>query len=650
MKNLRIFAQTSIKIRCGTAIFLCLLLLAPFAGADNSGVGFHAAPFLKISPAARQVAMGGAYAALTDDMNLMRYNVGGLGGLQYPSLALNFNDWIGDTNQGNIAFGLPTRIGAFGVDLAFFNEGKIVELDENFAPTGDKPSSGDMMLSFGYGLFIPLNRATETNWQMKVGLGLAGKYLTQTLVGQTSSVSGIDAGAQLFFHAPKDSELPILSLGAGVQNYGLSKVKFDSWESPLPETYLFGAAIDFQRFPMETWEWIVASDVIWTRREKIRYQLGTELFVNKVFSLRGGYKFNDPSVSKWALGFGVYMPTSWLGSSLMRLDYAFAPLTAFEDDAAHRFSLHFAFGAVKKVADTVDAETIAALKNMAAKQDSLDAALLAAKEAEARLKALEKEMRERLAKIKAIADESEGRIEVESLGDGKTIKVTLRTDRVNFDFDRANIRPDDFPTMRQLGEILNTYPEAKVQLSGHTDWIGTDHYNIHLSHRRVDSVMTYLSVKERVNPQRFYMPVGYGESKPIADNNTDQGRAMNRRVEFLIYTYDAQPKMPEGTAIKDIVAVDQNTIHIVCNGKIEAKVRLPLKTMTLDNPQRFAMDFDKVYLIAKQKEFPLNVGPVMRARAAEHIEDGFTRVVLDVTRPIAPQISLFDNKIIIKLR
>ncbi|MBN1479935.1 PorV/PorQ family protein [candidate division KSB1 bacterium] len=650
MKNLRNLIKTSIKIRYGTAILLCLLLLAPQAGADNSGVGYHGAPFLKISPAARQVAMGGAYTALSGDINLMRYNVGGLGGLQYPSLAFNFNDWIGDTNQGNIAFGLPTRYGAFGIDFTFFNEGKIIALDENFEPTGDKPSSGDMMISFGYGLFFPLKKENAKNWWVEAGVGLAGKYLTQTLVGQTTAVSGIDAGVQLFFHPPKNSKNPILSLGAGVQNYGLSKVKFDRWESPLPESYRFGAAIDFQRFPMETWELIVSSDAIWTRREKIRYQLGTELFVNKVFSLRGGYKFNDPSISKWALGFGVYMPTSWLGSSLMRLDYAFAPLTAFEDDAAHRFSLHFAFGAVKKVADIFRAEDLEALKNMAAKQDSLDAALLAAKEAEARLKALEKEMRERLAKIQAIADESEGRIEIESLDDGKTIKVTLRTDRVNFDFDRANIRPDDFPTMRQLGEILNTYPEAKVQLSGHTDWIGTDHYNIHLSHRRVDSVMTYLSVKENVNPDRFYMPVGYGESKPIADNRTDAGRAMNRRVEFLIYTYDAQPKMPEGTAIKDLVAVDQNTIHIVCNGNIEKKIPLPLKTMVLDNPQRFAMDFDKIYLIAKQKEFPLNIGPVTRARAAEHIEEDFTRVVLDVTRLIDPEIRLSENKIIIRLR
>jgi outer membrane protein OmpA-like peptidoglycan-associated protein len=283
---------------------------------------------------------------------------------------------------------------------------------------------------------------------------------------------------------------------------------------------------------------------------------------------------------------------------------------------------------------------------MAAKQDSLDAALKAAKDAEARLRALEQEMRDRLAKIQAIADQSEGRITVEpQADDNRIIKVTMHNP-VNFDFDKANIRPEEYPTLKSIGEILNTYPGDKVQLSGHTDWVGTNQYNIHLSHRRIDSVMAYLISKENVDASRFFMPVGYGESRPVATNETEEGRFKNRRVEFLIFTYDAQPEIPDGTAIKGIERVDANTIQIVGNGKIP----LPTSTMSLSNPTRFVMDFQDIYLISKQKEFTLNAGPVIQARAAEHIEDDFTRVVLDLTQPINPQMTINENKIIIKLR
>ncbi|MBN1559901.1 PorV/PorQ family protein [candidate division KSB1 bacterium] len=626
-----------------TTLISLLLIVPQLLMAAGSGVGYHAAPFLKISPAARQVGMGGAYTALSQDINVMRYNIGGLDLIGYTSLAMNFNSWIDDTQQGSIAFGLPSKFGAFGVDLSFFNEGKIIGRNADFFETGDQPYSSDLMASLGYGY----NFGKKKSWDL--GVGVAVKYLSQSLVGETAGVAAVDAGAQFVFPQHSNPQVPVFSLGAAIQNYGLSKMKFDVWESPLPETYRAGAALNFRQFPLRTSELLISSDATWTTKEQIGYQLGSELLIkdganNEVISLRGGYRFNDLSMANWALGFGVYLPTNWLGNSQTRFDYAYAPLRAF-DEAAHRFSLHFAFGAAKRVtAAAIDEQMLRDLEAMAAKQDSLDSALKAAQETEARLRALEKEMQERLDAIKAIAAESEGKIEVEQMPDDK--RKILVTMRINFDFDKANIRPDEYPTMERVGDILNTYPNAKVHLKGHTDWIGTDHYNIHLSHRRVDSVMTHLSRKENVTFSRFYMPVGYGESKPIDTNDTDDGRFRNRRVEFLLFTYDAQPEMPEGTAIKDIVAADANTIHIVCNGIIP----VPTKTMRLVDPERFVLDFDNIYLIAKQKEFRLNVGPVTQARAAEHIEENFTRVVLDVTRPIDPLISVDGPRIVIKLR
>ncbi len=629
------FAKRFSNAFTGVALLLCIFIVAPQGAAQNSGVGYHGAPFLKISPAARQVALGGAFTAMTNDINVMRYNVGGLGGLQHTSFGINFNTWIDDTQQGSLAFGVPFSFGAVGVDISYFNEGKIVKLDQNFMPTGGEAISGDVMMSLGYGKFLHNFLNIEN---MTLGLGGAIKYLNQSLVGEVSSVTALDVGMQL--HFPE-----YISLGASVQNHGFSSVKFDNWESPLPTTYRFGAALDF---PIKTWNLVVTSDASWVTKEKIKYQLGGELVVNKVFALRGGYKFNDASMSNWALGFGLFIPTAWLAISKMRLDYAYAPLAAF-DQAAHRFSMHFAFGSVigAEMMSTENLEEINQMQEQLRKElEEAEKNRLLAAEMAARLDSLEQEMRKRLARIEAIAAQSEGKIEIQPQEDRKKILVTMR---INFDFDKANIRPDEYNTMKQVGEILNTYPEAKVHLSGHTDWIGSKHYNIHLSHRRVDSVMTFLSRREGVSYDRFFMPVGYGESRPVATNETEEGRFRNRRVEFLLFTFDSKPEIPEGTAIKEVKVIDDKTIQIVCNGKIP----VPTKTMSLKNPERFVMDFDEIDLIAKEKIFLLNVGPFIRARLAFHElsdDDYFTRVVLDVKHPIQPEITSEENFIYIRLK
>lgn len=642
MKSFNRYSEkTNIKVI--TLLFLCLLMfISPRASAQNSGIGYHAAPFLKISPAARQVAMGGAFTALTNDINLMRYNVGGLGGLEHISLALNFNNWIDDTQQGNLAFGLPLgRFGAIGVDLSFFNEGTIVELDPNFIPTGNEPNSSDVLMSFGYGKNIGFGANKE--WQL--GLGVAAKYLNQNLVGEMSTVGALDAGLQLAFPPDSTEKFPALTLGAAVQNIGLSKVKFDSWESPLPQTYRFGAAIDFKKFPFDKWRLIVSSDALWTTKEKIKYQLGTEVVVNRVFALRGGYKFNDASISNWGIGFGLYAPTSWLGKSKMRLDYAFAPLVAFQDDAAHRFSLHFDFGAIDDEYDRV--KDMEFYRQNADELDSLQRALQSeiAKTQQAQQEALafKKQMEDMLRQAQEIvASDRTGNLSVTQQDSSLKIIAT----NITFDFDKATIRPDQTTTLNNIARILELDPtQGKVHLAGHADAIGPDDYNILLSHRRIDSVETYLVKKGKIDPTRFFMPVGYGESKPIVSNETEEGRAQNRRVEFDMYPASVTPPIPEGSAIQTIRAVDDKTVEMVFNGKVK-----PGEQMNLTNPERFVIDFQDIFLLNNIKEFNLNNGPFIRARIAYHADGTYTRVVFDVTRPISPQITVEGNRVLLKLR
>jgi outer membrane protein OmpA-like peptidoglycan-associated protein len=83
---------------------------------------------------------------------------------------------------------------------------------------------------------------------------------------------------------------------------------------------------------------------------------------------------------------------------------------------------------------------------------------------------------------------------------------------------------------------MTAYPWEKATLEGHTDSKGTDAYNMKLSQRRVDAIKNYLVEKFGISEDRL-KAVGYGESQPIATNDTDEGRQLNRRVQAVMETY-----------------------------------------------------------------------------------------------------------------
>ena len=123
--------------------------------------------------------------------------------------------------------------------------------------------------------------------------------------------------------------------------------------------------------------------------------------------------------------------------------------------------------------------------------------------------------------------------------DGCPVPVTIDLKGVNFDYDRATLRPDAIATLNEAVEILKRYPELRVEVAGHTDSRGTDAYNQALSERRARAVYDYVT-SNGVDASRLVGPVGYGESRPIAPNeNADgsdnpEGRAQNRRTELNV--------------------------------------------------------------------------------------------------------------------
>lgn len=109
-------------------------------------------------------------------------------------------------------------------------------------------------------------------------------------------------------------------------------------------------------------------------------------------------------------------------------------------------------------------------------------------------------------------------------------KITLRG--INFDTGKATIKPMSYPILNQAVQLLKKNPKVRVEIQGHTDSVGSDSYNMRLSDARANSVYQYL-VSQGIDPTRLSAR-GYGESMPVADNRTREGRALNRRIDFQI--------------------------------------------------------------------------------------------------------------------
>ena len=120
--------------------------------------------------------------------------------------------------------------------------------------------------------------------------------------------------------------------------------------------------------------------------------------------------------------------------------------------------------------------------------------------------------------------------EVERVNEG--IKITLPERMVNFAFDSSELTSSAKGNLDKLSTVLKNNPDTNINIYGHTDSKGTDAYNKSLSDRRAAAVKSYLISKGISSGRMFTM--GVGESEPRATNETDAGRAENRRVEFAI--------------------------------------------------------------------------------------------------------------------
>ncbi len=137
-------------------------------------------------------------------------------------------------------------------------------------------------------------------------------------------------------------------------------------------------------------------------------------------------------------------------------------------------------------------------------------------------------------KPKRVLQEAEIVSTVEVKLDSIDYKVgnTIRLENIFFEFDKETLLRESKQELDKMNDILQDYPKLKIEISGHTDNVGSADYNKKLSEERARAVVEYL-LKAKIDPERLSYK-GYGSERPFTSNESEEGRALNRRVEFTI--------------------------------------------------------------------------------------------------------------------
>jgi OmpA-OmpF porin, OOP family len=138
------------------------------------------------------------------------------------------------------------------------------------------------------------------------------------------------------------------------------------------------------------------------------------------------------------------------------------------------------------------------------------------------------ELEEKFKKAKALLNPSEGEVLFNSAND-----IVLRLSGLSFDVGKADIKDQHIPLLEKVKEALSMFPDAHLVVEGHTDTQGDQTANLSLSEKRAYAVMQYLRQMLLIPAERIES-VGFGAEKPVASNETPEGRAKNRRIDIVI--------------------------------------------------------------------------------------------------------------------
>lgn len=281
-----------------------------------SDAGSTAMNFLKLETGARQMSMAGGGVALSDDVNAVRHNPGGMAFFDAPEAAFILTSYQQDVRYRNANGALPTCYGAFGLQITDLSYGDVPGYDANNMSISLQ-KSGDTAAGLSYAHRI------GDGW----GLGATVRYLHERLDTVTASAASMDVGA--LYRVP--SNHPVwskVSLGTSLENWGTTVHYVDKSE-PLPRQVSIGAGLNrYKNFTAQT-EFHFSNDV------QPYWALGGEYEWFQRFALRIGYRTGIKTGP--GLSFGA-------GASLGRvqLDFAWTPYNQFDDTTQFGVLIRFA--------------------------------------------------------------------------------------------------------------------------------------------------------------------------------------------------------------------------------------------------------------------------------------------------------------------
>lgn len=317
---------------------------------DVSGVGTSAATFLEIGVGSRASALGGAYAAVANDVSALYWNPAGIAWIDGVQTELMHTEWLANTSYDfvGIVTAIPLVRSSFGVSITSLDYGESpVRTVERPEGTGEKYGARDMAIAVTYAMAL-----TD-----RFSFGLSGKYISQRIWSESGTATALDVG--VFYN----TMLKGLKLGASMSNFGseislsgrhlttihdpdplienFDRVPVDyktgSYQLPL----LFRVGISYERSFGKMGKTLFALDVNHPSNATESINMGFEYGFANMFYFRSGYEsmFERDGINGLTIGGGVdyYLP----GSMGIRLDYSWADWGILEN--AQRFSLGLKF-------------------------------------------------------------------------------------------------------------------------------------------------------------------------------------------------------------------------------------------------------------------------------------------------------------------
>ena len=480
------------KVKLSVALLFCILFISCS----------HAA-FEDLSVGARAMGMGGAFVGVSDDASGLFYNPAGITQLKRPEVTGTLS-WLfpgsADSVYGYFGFVYPVmNIGHIGFSLL----GRGINANGRY---------GDTTLGVSYA------RSIDSHISLGATVKLCAQgdtYPALPLFFRNRFPPGMSFDLGLMYKIPKNENL---SFGLGIMDIGIG-----IWSLRLGTGYKFAELFKIFQNSIASADFVIRGD------GEFKLNLGAEgwfkpnpklqeILKDNLLGVRTGMKFGTAGDFSLALGVGIKSnnieKTDW------KLDLAIVPIyhtSSGFSGGNYCISYSMLFGDANKWE----------------KEEQRFAKLLEEKRLlEEKIKKLEEDQRKALEELKKL----EGLTVRE---EGEKIIIVATETAIHFASGSAEIVKECYDTLNKIAKALKAYPESIISVEGHTDNvpIGPKLKSIYpsnkeLSQARAESVAQYFATQD-ISSGRL-LKKGYGESKPVASNATEEGKTKNRRVEIII--------------------------------------------------------------------------------------------------------------------